>query len=45
MSKWTTDPEVLDKRIARAKVVAAAHPDDIDVIEYLRRTNDTETNA
>jgi len=45
MSKWTTDSEVLDERVARAKVVAAAHPDDIGVIEYLRQTNDTEANA
>lgn len=37
MSKWTTDPETLDRRIARALVVAEFGPEGVGVVEYLRR--------
>lgn len=35
MSKWWDDPEDIERRIARALVVAEYGPDDVDALDYL----------
>jgi len=37
MSRHWPDDETLDRRLARACIVAEYGPDDVGIIEYLRR--------
>jgi len=37
VSRHWPDSDELDRRLARAKIVYEFHPDDIGMLEYLRR--------
>jgi hypothetical protein len=45
MSRWSTDPEELERRIARALIVQEHGREDVDALDHLAHTSDRDPAA